>query len=277
MNEQKEIMEAAGHDDIEASRAPLQSHLSELRTRLIKLLIMLAMCSVVAFVFAEPMLDFLMGPFEAAKLAYGEKEAPIDGVFFDSAFEILFIKLRLAMMVGIALSFPYIAWQVYAFVAPGLYKSERQAVLPYLIVTPFLFAAGAALVYYLILPFVMRFAFGQEFDGVTFLPKAKPYVDLSLSLITAFGLAFQTPVVMSLLARAGIVRSEQLRKGRKYAVVAIFAIAMFMTPPDPVSQSALAIPVYFLFELGIIAASLVERKRDKDLGKDLDEEAGADA
>ena len=130
-------------------------------------------------------------------------------------------------------------------------------------------AAGGALVYYVILPFIMRFAFGQEFEGVTFLPKAKPYVDLALSLLTAFGLAFQTPVVMSLLAQAEIVTVQGLRKGRKYALVVIFAIAMFMTPPDPFSQSALAVPVYLLYELGIIAAWLIERKRKK-----ADEKAG---
>ncbi|MBB34324.1 MAG: twin-arginine translocase subunit TatC [Hirschia sp.] len=261
-------MHEKGADEVEASRAPLAEHLSELRSRLMRVIAAIALCSIAAFMFSEHMIDFLMVPFARAKEAFGQENL-IDGVFFDSAFEILFIKLRLSIMVGLAIAFPYVAWEIYAFVAPGLYQNERRAMLPYMIATPFLFAAGGALVYYVILPFIMRFAFGQEFEGVTFLPKAKPYVDLALSLLTAFGLAFQTPVVMSLLAQAEIVTVQGLRKGRKYALVVIFAIAMFMTPPDPFSQSALAVPVYLLYELGIIAAWLIERKRKK-----ADEKAG---
>lgn len=250
-------------DEVEASRAPLAEHLSELRGRLIRAIAAVSVCAIIAFAFSEYMIDFLMQPFAHAKAQYGEDNI-IDGVFFDSAFEILFIKLRLSIMVGLAAAFPYVAWQIYAFIAPGLYKNERRAMLPYLVATPFLFAAGGAMVYYVILPFVMRFAFGQEFEGVTFLPKAKPYVDLALSLLTAFGLAFQTPVVMTLLAQAEIVSADGLRKGRKYAVVAIFAMAMLMTPPDPFSQTALAVPVYLLYEAGIFAAWLIERRRKKE-------------
>ena len=250
-------------DEVEASRAPLTEHLSELRSRLMQAIGAIGICAIIAFLFATQMMDFLMIPFDEAKANFGEENL-IDGVFFDSAFEILFIKLRLAVLVGLAFAFPFVAWQIYAFVAPGLYANERRAMLPYMIVTPFLFTAGAALVYYIILPFVMRFAFGQEAEGVTFLPKAKPYIDLALSLLTAFGLAFQTPIVMALLAQAEVVTSDGLRKGRKYAVVAIFAVAMFMTPPDPVSQTALAIPVYLLYELGILAAWMIERRRKKE-------------
>jgi len=251
----------AGHEDVEASRAPMMDHLIELRSRLVKVLIAVGVCAVVAFVSSQYMFDYLMLPFDRAKAEFGASNA-IDGVIFTDAFEILFIKLRLSLLAGLAVAFPFVAWQVYGFIAPGLYQSERQAMVPYITITPFLFVLGAALVYFVILPFVMRFAFMQEFDGVTFLPKAKPYVDLSLSLITAFGIAFQTPVVMSLLARAGVVSAKQLRGGRKYAVVVIFAVAMLMTPPDPFSQTALALPVYLLYELGILAASLVERKRE---------------
>ncbi len=248
-----------GSDEVEASRAPLQDHLTELRTRLMWAIGAIAIAALVAFFFSEYMLHFLMEPFERI-----EKEFGRNGDFiYTSAFEILFIKLRLSLLMGLAAAFPFVAWQVYGFVAPGLYQNERQAMLPYIVATPFLFGAGAALVYYVILPIIMRFALGQESEGVTFLPKANEYVSLALSLLTAFGLAFQTPVVMSLLAQAEIVSSDALRKGRKFAVVGIFAFAMFMTPPDPFSQSALAVPVYLLYELGILAAWMIERARGK--------------
>ncbi|MEM6625227.1 MAG: twin-arginine translocase subunit TatC [Pseudomonadota bacterium] len=253
-------------DEVEASRAPLESHLKELRTRLMRAMIAVALCAVGGFFISEYLLDLLLVPFSEAAMAGGRSAEEVE-VIFTSALEVLFIKLRLAVLVGIAVSFPYVAWEVYSFVAPGLYKNERGAIIPYLVATPFLFAAGLALVYFIVLPFVMRFAFSQEFAGmaaeVTFLPKANEYVSLALRLLTAFGMAFQLPIVLSLLAQAGIVSSAGLRSGRKYAIVGIFAMAMLMTPPDPFSQTALALPVYLLFEAGVIAAWLIERGRKK--------------
>lgn len=260
IQDKDDLAEMTELDEVEASRAPLQDHLVELRNRLIQAIAAVSVCAIGAFFFSTQMLEYLMIPFERA----GSEIARNGNFIFTSAFEILFIKLRLSVLVGLAVAFPFVAWQIYSFVAPGLYNNERRAMLPYMVATPFLFAAGAALVYFMILPIIMRFAFGQEMEGVEFLPKASEYVGLALSLLTAFGLAFQTPVVMSLLAQAGIVSSRTLRKGRKYAVVGIFAMAMLMTPPDPFSQSALAFPVYLLYELGIIAAWLIERGRKEE-------------
>ena len=145
MNDSASVMHEKGADEVEASRAPLAEHLSELRSRLMRVIAAIALCSIAAFMFSEHMIDFLMVPFARAKEAFGQENL-IDGVFFDSAFEILFIKLRLSIMVGLAIAFPYVAWEIYAFVAPGLYQNERRAMLPYMIATPFLFAAGGALV-----------------------------------------------------------------------------------------------------------------------------------
>jgi Tat protein translocase TatC len=183
------------------------------------------------------------------------------------ALEMLLVRMQLALLIALAAGFPFIAYQVYAFVAPGLYKNERSAVLPYLFVMPLLFCAGAAVVYYYVLPLFMDLSYSQQFSAngvnVEFVPKVREYYSLALSLLTSFGLAFQLPAVLSLLARAGVVSAEFLRKGRKYAFVIIIIVAAVMTPPDPFSLFVLSVPLYLLFESGILAAALIERGRKK--------------
>jgi sec-independent protein translocase protein TatC len=261
-------------DEVEASRAPLMDHLIELRGRLVKCMIAMAIFALIGFFSSQYILDILLEPFSMAAHKAGRDASQ---AFFTAPLELLFLKLKLAMVVGIAGAFPYIAWHVWRFVAPGLYKNERGAVAPFLIAIPFLFMAGASIVYFVLLPLVMGFAFGQEFSGestqVTYLPKVAEYYSLAIALFTAFGLAFQLPVVLALLAKAGFVTSSALRKGRKYAVVVIFAVAMFMTPPDVFSQTVLALPVYALYEASIIAAWVIERGRLKREAEEAAREA----
>lgn len=251
-------------DEVEASRAPLMDHLIELRSRLVKCSIAVVVLGLLGFFFSQYILDILLEPFSLAAHRAGRDASQ---AYFTAPLELLFLKLKLAMLIGIAGAFPYIAWHIWRFVAPGLYKNERGAVAPFIIAIPFLFAAGGAVVYFVLLPLVMGFAFGQEFTGestkVTYLPKVAEYYSLAIALFTAFGMAFQLPVVLALLAKAEIISSATLRKGRKYAVVAIFAVAMVMTPPDVFSQTVLALPVYGLYEASIFCAWMIERDRRK--------------
>ncbi|MBL1234005.1 MAG: twin-arginine translocase subunit TatC, partial [Rhodobiaceae bacterium] len=181
--------------------------------------------------------------------------------------EYFFTQLKLALFGAIFFAFPVIASQIYMFVAPGLYKQERGAFYPYLIATPVLFIAGGSLVYYVIMPLAFTFFLGMQQAGgdgqaaIELLPRVSEYLGLIMLLIFAFGLCFQLPVVLTLLARVGLVNAPQLRKGRKYAVVAVFAVAAVMTPPDIISQVGLALPTMILYEISIIAVMMIEKKR----------------
>ena len=268
-------------DEVEASRAPLMDHLVELRTRLVRILVCIVVLFIGAWFFTQQGLDLLLVPFSEAALRHGREGAQ---VMFTAPMELLFIQLKLGFILALAAGFPYIAYQVYAFVAPGLYNKERMAVMPFLFVMPMLFVAGAALVYYSVLPIFIDLSFSMEFKGtsaqVSYVPQVKPYFELALSLLTAFGLAFQLPVVIALLSKAGVVQASGLRKGRKYAILVIFIVAAVMTPPDPFSQFILGIPLCLLYESGIVCAAIIERgrkRREAEEAKREEEEAKREA
>jgi sec-independent protein translocase protein TatC len=264
---QKKTADTPEVDEVEASRAPLMDHLIELRTRLMRILMVIGVLFLGGWYVTEWVLAFLLQPLsDAAHRAGRPLEETIETVT-TAPMEMIFVKLKMSFLIAVAVGFPYIAYQIYAFVAPGLYRNERSAVLPYLFIMPVLFLAGAALVYQFVLPTFMDLSFSQEFTAagakVVYLPKVKEYYELTISLLTCFGFAFQLPIVMSLLARAGVVNAGMLRKGRKFALVIIIFAAMFMTPPDPFSWVLLSAPLFVLYESSIIAAMMIERGRKR--------------
>lgn len=263
---------APKEDELKASEAPLIEHLTELRTRLIYSIIALAVLFILCFFVADQIYGFLLGPFVAAA---GSPEAV--RLIYTAPQEFFFTKLSVALFSAIFLAFPIIASQIYAFVAPGLYKNERLAFLPYLVATPICFLVGAALVYYGVMPLALGFFLGmQQTDpsGVTIemVTRVSEYLSLIMTLLLAFGVCFQLPVILTLLAQIGLIGVDNLKKWRKYAVVAIIIIAAFLTPPDPISQIGLAVPLLLLYELSVFAVRIVEKrrlKREAELAKDL--------
>lgn len=210
----------------------------------------------------------------------GAKEAPAGAaapalkLVSTGPLEFFFTKMKLAGFGAVVLAFPVLAWQVYAFVAPGLYKRERRAFLPFLIAAPLLFLMGAALVYFMILPFVMWFSLSQQIlagpVSVELLPKVSDYLSLVTTLLLAFGLCFQLPIVLTLLGMAGMVSSKMLRQGRRYAIVGVFVLAAIVTPPDPISQTLLALPIILLYEASIWCVRLIEfRRKREDAGREV--------
>jgi sec-independent protein translocase protein TatC len=250
------------HDDIEASRAPLVEHLIELRARLIKALVAFFLAFVICYFFAADIYGFLVRPLASS---FSDQEGR--RLIFTAPQEAFFTYVKVAFFSALCLSFPIIAGQIYMFVAPGLYRNERRAFLPFLAATPVLFLLGAALVYYMIMPLALQFFLSFETPGnVGGLPieletKVNEYLSLVMALIFAFGFCFQLPVAISLLVRVGILSAAQLRQKRRYAIVGVFIVAAIVTPPDPLSQISLAIPVLLLYEISIWAAVLIERQR----------------
>lgn len=275
--------------DLEASRAPLLSHLTELRARLIICVAAVAVTFMLCFAFAAPIYLFLLEPFAVASRLLAAEEGGQHGPFdlllalaglrdvpaaatgedlsliYTAPLEFFFTKLKLAGFGAVFLSFPVIAWQLYRFVAPGLYRREKKAFAPFLLAAPLLFLLGAALVYFIMLPFVLWFSLSQQISGgnvsVQLLPKVSDYLSLVTTLLLAFGLCFQLPVVLTLMGLAGVVSSRALASGRRFAIVGVVVVAAVVTPPDPISQIMLALPLVLLYEISIWCVRLIELRR----------------
>ena len=250
----------------EENESGLVSHLAELRKRLINSFIFLIIFFIAFYFFAEHLYGFLVEPFAQAVRDDGSERRLI----FTALQETFLTYLKVSFFAAFFITCPFILMQIWKFIAPGLYKHEKIAILPYLILTPILFFLGGMLVYYLIMPLAIKFFLSFESTGLsTNLPiqleaKVNEYLSLVMKLIFAFGISFQLPVVLSLLARVGIVDSEFLKKRRKYVVVIIFTAAALLTPPDPITQIGLAIPLLILYELSIFSVKIIENKKLKD-------------
>jgi sec-independent protein translocase protein TatC len=250
-------------DEIEKSQAPLLDHLIELRQRLIYCIIGFVIALIGCFFIAQRIFNLLLWPY---RWALGNDTTV--RLIYTAPQEYFFTQLKIAMFGGLFIAFPLIAMQIYKFVAPGLYRNERDAFRPYLIATPVFFLLGAGLVFFFVMPVALKFfasfqqSGGQGQAVIELLPRVSEYLSLIMTLILAFGICFQLPIVLTLLGQIGLITSEQLKSGRKFAIVGVFVMAAIFTPPDPFSQVGLALPLLGLYELAVQAVKFVERRRN---------------
>ncbi len=264
-------------DEIDDSSAPLIEHLAELRNRLIHSIVAFIIAMVICFTVWNPIFNFLTHPLCTALAERGHADCGLILIRLQEGF---FVAISISLMGGLMLSFPYIAFQMWRFVAPGLYKNEKGAFLPFLLASPFMFFLGAAFAFYVVTPLAFDFFLGFQqpgaiftegaptgnaVAGIAFQGSAQEYLSLTIKFIVAFGLCFQLPVLLTLLGKAGLVSSEGLGNVRKYAVVAILILAALVTPPDVITQVILFVVVYGLYEVSILLVRRVETKREEKL------------
>ncbi len=263
----------ASEAQLEESKMPLLDHLIELRRRLVYAILGFIVAFFACFYVADELFNFLVAPL--ADLWEGEENRRL---IFTALHEKFFTNIKVAFFAAAFISFPLVAGQFWTFVAPGLYKKEKRALIPFMVATPVLFLAGGALVYYLVMPVAWRFFASFQSLGsgdelaIELLPKVGEYLSLVMRLIFAFGISFELPVIITLLAYAGMTSSQGLKSKRRYAIVLAFVAAAILTPPDPLSQISLALPIIGLYELSIWSARLVEKKRNDEDETDGDDD-----
>ena len=256
-------------DEIDESAAPLIEHLTELRSRLIRSVVAFAICMILAFTVATDIFNFLANPI--VEMLKENGQAP--DLIFTGLQQGFMVNIRISLFGGFMVSFPYISFQLWKFVAPGLYKDEKSAFLPFLLASPILFLLGSAFAFYIVMPLAFDFFLGfqqeneeiSDLVGITYLGTINEYLGLTMKFIIAFGLCFQLPVLLTLMGKAGLVSSEVLARSRKYAVVGILVLAAVVTPPDVITQIILFTVVYALYEVSVILVKWVEKKRESEL------------